>query len=90
MSMREKMLKSAIKGMATDFDDDLKRLSEQSKRENEPYIFRNDDVFPFITCYMCESADCEEIKFGNKKYHSIHVINLCKSCQKIMAKFLSE
>lgn len=88
-SMREIMAQSAAKGLAADFDNDLKRLSARSNMESKPYIMKSDDHLPFITCYMCGSNDCEEIKFGNKRQGNIHVLNLCKNCQQLMAEFLN-
>lgn len=88
MSMRKKMLKNAINGFMSDFDDDVKRMSTRAKLENKPFIIKDEDHIPYITCYMCGSKECEEIKFGNEKMTSIHVMDLCKDCQKIMTDFL--
>lgn len=90
MSARKKMLQSAIHGMMKDFDNDLKRVTARTQMENEPYIFKDDDHMPYINCHMCGSKDCEEFKLGNKKYSTIHVIDLCKDCQKTLADFLTE
>ena len=88
-SMREKMLKSAINSMMDDYDESVQRIEIMSKRDNTPFIYKENQPFPYISCYMCGSKECEEIRYGNKKYDtSIHVMDLCKDCQKKMANFL--
>lgn len=88
MSMREKMLKSAINSMMDDYDESVQRMSAMAKHDDTPFIHKENNPFPYITCYMCESKECEEIRYGNEKYTSIHVMNLCKDCQRKMAEFL--
>lgn len=38
MSMREKMLKSAINSMMDDYDESVQRMEIMSKRNNTPFI----------------------------------------------------
>lgn len=90
MSMREKMLKSAINSMMDDYDESVQRMSAMSKLNDKPFIHKENNPFPYITCYMCGSKECEEIRYGNEKHTSIHVMDLCKDCQKLMADFLSQ
>lgn len=89
MSTREKMLKSAINSMMEDYDESIQRMSTMAKMDDTPFIQKEKNPFSYITCYMCGSKECEEIRYGNQKYNQIHIMDLCKDCQKIMAKFLN-
>lgn len=90
MSMREKMLKSAVNSMMDDYDESVQRMSAMAKLDDTPFIKKESSPFPYITCYMCGSKECEEIRYGNERFTSIHVMDLCKDCQKLMAEFLSQ
>lgn len=86
---RENMLKKAAIGIASDFDEHVLRKKVRAAMESESYVEVKEEAFPFITCYMCESSDCEEIRLGNKKYQSTHVLHLCKQCQRKMGQLLT-
>lgn len=90
MSAREKMLKSAIKSMMEDYDESVKRLSKIAKLDDEPFIYKEFKRNIHTTCSMCDSEDCEEIRYGNKRQTLIFSLTLCKSCQKKMAEFLNQ
>lgn len=90
MSTREKMLKSAINSMMDDYEESIQRMSAMAKLNDTPFLHKVKSPFPYITCYMCGSKECEEIRYGNEKFNSIHVMDLCKDCQNKMAEFLSQ
>ena len=88
MSAKSNMSNSVKIGTASDFDEFKSMTKIRAAMKSESYVEVAEETFPFNACYMCETSYCEEIRFGSKKHHSIHVIHLCKQCQRKMGQFL--
>lgn len=88
MSTKNNMSNNAKIGIVSNFDKFKLMTKIRAAMKSESYVKVVEETFPFITCYMCNTSHCEEIQLGDGKSQSVHVIHLCKQCQRKMGQFL--